>query len=74
VISPLVLGSQMNIHPVTIILVLLTAGKIGGVPGVIVGIPVYATFKVIFTHFYRWYREVSGVFAMDRMDETSEDS
>jgi len=73
VVSPLVLGSQMKIHPVTIILVLLTSGKIAGVPGVIVGIPVYATIRVIISHFYEWYRDVSGIFADDRLEEVVEE-
>ena len=50
-ISPLVLGSQLSIHPVTILVVLLTSGKLFGIVGVILGIPVYAAAKVIITHF-----------------------
>ena len=30
-ISPLVLGSQLSIHPVTILVVLLTSGKLFGI-------------------------------------------
>ncbi len=36
-ISPLVLGNQLAIHPVTILLVLLTSGKLFGIVGVILG-------------------------------------
>ncbi len=61
-VSPLVLGSQLEIHPVTIIFVLLSAGKIYGVMGVILGIPVYAALKVIITHAFTWYKEVSGLY------------
>lgn len=62
VISPLVLGSQLDIHPVTIIFILLTAGKLFGVMGVILGIPVYAAIKVIVVHLFRWYKEVSPLY------------
>lgn len=58
-VSPLILGSQLNIHPITIIFVLLTAGKILGVLGVILGIPIYVSVKVILSHFFEWYKGVS---------------
>ncbi|MGX7025553.1 AI-2E family transporter [Vagococcus hydrophili] len=64
-VSPLVLGSQLEIHPVTIIFVLLSAGKIYGVMGVILGIPAYAALKVIITHLFTWYKEVSGLYDED---------
>lgn len=60
VISPLVLGSSLAIHPVTILIVLLAAGKMFGLMGVIFGIPVYAILKVLWTHFFAWYRQASG--------------
>lgn len=58
-ISPLVLGNELKVHPVTILLVLLTSGKIFGIMGVIFGIPVYAAAKVVITHLFEWYQEVS---------------
>ena len=65
VIQPLILGSNLKIHPVTIIVVLLTAGKLFGVPGVILGIPMYAVLKVIFEHLFRWYQTNSGLYEQD---------
>ncbi|MFC4714277.1 AI-2E family transporter [Planococcus dechangensis] len=65
VIQPLVLGSNLNIHPVTIIAVLLTSGSLFGLPGVILGIPVYAVLKVIFVHFFEWYKVYTGLYADD---------
>ena len=65
VIQPLILGSNLKIHPVTIIVVLLTAGKLFGVPGVILGIPVYAVLKVIFEHLFKWYQTNSGLYEED---------
>ncbi|EOT40820.1 AI-2E family transporter [Enterococcus dispar] len=58
-ISPLVLGNELSVHPVTILLVLLTSGKLFGVVGVILGIPVYAAAKVLITHLFEWYKDVS---------------
>lgn len=61
-ISPLVLGNELSIHPVTILLVLLTSGKLFGFVGVILGIPVYAAAKVIITHIFEWYTTVSSLY------------
>lgn len=61
-ISPLVLGNELSIHPVTILLVLLTSGKLFGLVGVILGIPVYAAAKVVITHVFEWYTRVSTLY------------
>lgn len=61
-ISPLVLGNELSIHPVTILLVLLTSGKLFGLVGVILGIPVYAAAKVIITYIFEWYTTVSSLY------------
>lgn len=61
-ISPLVLGNELSIHPVTILLVLLTSGKLFGLVGVILGIPVYTAAKVVITHVFEWYTRVSSLY------------
>lgn len=65
VVQPLVLGSSLNIHPVTIIAVLLTAGSLFGLPGVIIGIPAYAVLKVVLVHLFKWYQSYTGMYADD---------
>ncbi len=55
-ISPQIMGKSLHIHPITIIFVLLTAGSLFGVPGVILGIPGYALLKVLVTHMYRLFK------------------
>lgn len=62
VISPQVLGSNLEVHPVTIIFVLLTAGKLFGLTGFILGIPGYAVLKVLLMHIFEWYKEISGLY------------
>lgn len=47
-ISPNIMGKTLQIHPLTIIFVLLCAGKIAGIIGVMLGIPGYAVLKVLF--------------------------
>ncbi|WP_019415476.1 AI-2E family transporter [Paenisporosarcina sp. TG20] len=55
-ISPQIMGKSLHIHPITIIFVLLTAGSLFGVPGVILGIPGYALVKVLITHMYMLFK------------------
>lgn len=69
-ISPLVLGNELKVHPVTILLVLLTSGKIFGVVGVIFGIPVYAAAKVVVTHLFEWYKDISSYYYEDEHHES----
>ncbi len=56
VISPQVMGKTMYIHPITIIFVLLTAGSLFGLAGVILGIPMYALLRVLVSHFYKLFK------------------
>lgn len=55
-ISPQIMGKSLSIHPITIIFVLLTAGSLFGVPGVILGIPGYAIIKVLVTHLFKLFK------------------
>ncbi|OEF97532.1 AI-2E family transporter [Desulfuribacillus alkaliarsenatis] len=55
-ISPRVMGSKLNIHPVTIILLILVAGNLAGFLGLILAVPTYAIGKVVISHTYRLVR------------------
>ncbi|MEG0450117.1 MAG: AI-2E family transporter [Lysinibacillus sp.] len=55
-ISPQIMGKSLSVHPITIIFVLLTAGSLFGVPGVVLGIPGYAILKVLVTHIYGLFK------------------
>lgn len=68
-VSPLILGSQLQIHPLTILFVLLTAGQTMGVWGVLLGIPVYASCKVVLTAIFRWYTKYSSLYDDEVHDE-----
>ena len=62
VISPQILGSNLKMHPITIIFVLLTGGKLFGVVGVLFGIPGYAILKIIVVHIFQWYHSYSSLY------------
>jgi predicted PurR-regulated permease PerM len=55
-ISPYVQGKTLKVHPLTIIIVLLVAGKIGGIIGVILAVPTYAVTKVVVQNIARIYQ------------------
>ncbi|MGG1679217.1 AI-2E family transporter [Neobacillus sp. NRS-1170] len=56
IISPQVMGRKLEIHPLTIISLLLAAGSIGGVLALILAVPVYAVLKVVAHHGYRLWK------------------
>ncbi len=47
VISPLILGKSLDTHPATIIILLLAAGNLAGILGMVLAIPTYAVVKTI---------------------------
>lgn len=55
-ISPNVMGKTMKIHPLTIVIVLLVAGNLFGLIGVILGIPGYAIVKVLVVYLFNKFR------------------
>lgn len=55
-ISPNIMGKTLKIHPLTIIFVLLSAGNLLGVVGVILGIPSYAILKVLVSHIFLLFK------------------
>ena len=62
-ISPLVIGRRLDTHPATITIILMVAGNIAGVLGMILGVPVYAVTKTLIldivrlVKLHRTYRE-----------------
>ncbi|EFX40381.1 MULTISPECIES: AI-2E family transporter [Streptococcus] len=71
-VSPLILGSQLNIHPITILFVLLTSGSMFGIWGVLLGIPIYASAKVVISAIFDWYTEVSGLYEQPKEESDRE--
>lgn len=61
-ISPQIMGKSLKIHPITIIFVIIFAGKMFGVLGIILAVPGYAVLKVVVTHIFQWFRFRSGLY------------
>lgn len=78
-IEPNIMGKQLNIHPLTIIIVLLVAGDLLGIVGLILGVPLYAIIKVIagygFQRFQErynlYYGDIAGEYVIHNFDESS---
>lgn len=51
-IAPYVFGKQLDIHPLTTIILVLVGGDIGGILGILLIIPVYMIFKIVFCRVY----------------------
>lgn len=47
ILSPLILGKRLDTHPATIIILLLVAGNLAGILGMILAVPTYAAVKTI---------------------------
>ncbi|MET4561346.1 AI-2E family transporter [Lysinibacillus parviboronicapiens] len=51
-ITPNVMGKSLDIHPLTVITIILAAGNIAGFIGIIIAVPFYAVMKVIVSNIY----------------------
>lgn len=55
VLTPLIFGKAMKIHPVTIIVLLLLGGDIAGILGMLLSIPLYMVAKITIKHVYELF-------------------
>ncbi|MBX9973666.1 AI-2E family transporter [Cytobacillus firmus] len=55
-VSPHVMGKRLNLHPLTVIIILMAAGSIYGFVGILIAIPFYSVVKVLVKDFRRFYR------------------
>ncbi len=56
ILSPQIIGQRLNIHPLTLILLLLVAGFFYGLAGLILATPAYALAKVLIENIYKIYQ------------------
>ena len=52
------MGKSLDIHPLTVISLVLAAGNIAGFIGIIVAIPTYAVLKVIVQNIYHERKQI----------------
>ncbi|MCR8656503.1 AI-2E family transporter [Paenibacillus endoradicis] len=54
-IAPYILGKQLDIHPITTIIIVLIGGDLAGILGMLLIIPVYMTIKIIVIKVYELF-------------------
>jgi predicted PurR-regulated permease PerM len=50
ILSPLIVGKSLHMHPLLIMLALLAGGEAGGILGLIIAVPILAVLKVSLIH------------------------
>lgn len=56
IISPRIMSSKLNIHPLTIIILILGVGNFAGIIGMILAVPAYAVTKTIVSNLVRLFK------------------
>ncbi|MCT4568528.1 AI-2E family transporter, partial [Bacillus thuringiensis] len=56
IISPRIMSSKLNIHPLTIIILILGVGNFAGIIGMILAVPVYAVTKTVVSNLVRLFK------------------
>ncbi|WP_248560182.1 AI-2E family transporter [Niallia sp. NCCP-28] len=64
VLSPLILGKRLDTHPATIIILLLVAGNLAGILGMILAVPTYAVAKTIVLNIVRFLKARKAAIAV----------
>lgn len=55
VLQPNIYGKSVNAHPLEIFIVILVAGKVGGVWGMLFGVPAYTVLRIVAREFFAPY-------------------
>jgi predicted PurR-regulated permease PerM len=61
VFQPTIFSSSINAHPLEIFIVILVAGSLGGVTGMIAAIPIYSFIRIVFIEMnkeFRWLERI----------------
>lgn len=59
IIYPRIIGAHLNIHPMTILILLLAAGNVAGPAGMILAIPTYAIIRTLVVYLWEFFVERS---------------
>jgi len=61
VLQPLIFSKSVKAHPLEIFLVILAAGSLAGVVGMIVAVPAYSFLRIVAKEFFNGYKVVQGL-------------
>ena len=68
-ISPQIMGRNLHVHPITIIFIIIIAGNLFGVVGILLAVPGYAILKVITTHLFEYFKIRSQLYGDTKIDQ-----
>ena len=58
-LAPKIVGDSVGLHPVFIMLAILIGGNVGGLIGMLIAVPVAASFKIVLSKWYTYHMEQS---------------
>ncbi|MFM7311066.1 MAG: AI-2E family transporter [Flavobacteriales bacterium] len=61
VIQPFVLGTSVKAHPLEVFIVILLGGTLGGIPGMVVALPIYTMLRVVASEFMSEFKTVKSL-------------
>lgn len=61
VLQPLIFSKSVKAHPLEIFIVILAAGTLGGVVGMILAVPLYSFLRIVAKEFFNGYKVVQGL-------------
>jgi predicted PurR-regulated permease PerM len=66
-VQPLILGNSVRAHPLEIFLVILAAGTVGGILGMVLALPLYSILRIVASEFFAQFKVVESL--TRRIDE-----
>lgn len=60
-LQPVIFSSSVKAHPLEVFLVILIAGTLAGIPGMILGVPAYTVIRVFAKEFFNQFRVVKKI-------------
>jgi predicted PurR-regulated permease PerM len=61
VFQPLIYGNSVHAHPLEVFIVIMAAGSLAGIPGMVLAIPAYTVLRVVAKEFFSKYSVVSKI-------------
>lgn len=70
-LTPLLVGDRIGLHPVAVIFAVLAGGQLFGFFGILLALPVFAVMAVVMRHFHKTYKD-SSLYGAPKATDDSE--
>ncbi|KHD86831.1 AI-2E family transporter [Bacillus ginsengihumi] len=68
ILSPLIFGKSLHLHPLFIIIALIFGEEVGGVVGMILSVPTLVILKVVIIHAHHHFMRMKRIKQVDKLD------